>query len=134
MISTTDNQKIKFRLYFDHAAVTSAAFLDTLPFSRIFYHAQVSGKEIWIADGPVLDISQENASVFAEPGEIVIGPALPARNKIAGFMGIFYGEGKLIDSANIFGKVLDEDLPLLKSLGERIWRHGAMELNFEKYT
>lgn len=47
-------------------------------------------------------------------------------------MGIFYGEGKLVDCGNIFGKVVDEDMALLKDLGEKIWMQGEQELQFEK--
>lgn len=134
LIRTKDNQTIRFRLYDDAAPITSTAFLKALPFSRNFLHARVSGQEIWIDDAPSLKIIQENSSVFAEPGEIVIGPALPARNKIANCMGIFYGEGQLLDAGNIFGKVFEEDLTLLKTLGDLIWRNGAQELTFEAIT
>ena len=132
LIKTQNGQTIRFRLYNDTAPISAEAFSLALPFSKTFFHARVSGQEIWIEDAPLLDILQENSSVFAEPGEIVIGPVKPARNKVAGFMGIFYGEGKLVDGANIFGKVIDEDLALLKTLGEKIWKQGAQELRFEK--
>ena len=132
LIRTKDNQTIRFRFYNDTAPITSSAFLKVLPFSRIFLHARVSGQEIWIDDAPSLDIIQENSSVFTEPGEIVIGPASPDRNKIVNCMGIFYGEGKLLDAGNIFGKVVEEELKLLKTLGDMIWRNGAQDLRFEK--
>lgn len=132
LIRSKDNQTIRFKFYNDAAPITSAAFLKTLPFSRTFFHARVSGEEIWIDDAPSLNIIQENSSIFAEPGEIVIGPANPARNKIANCMGIFYGEGRLLDGGNIFGKVVEEDLNLLKTLGDMIWRQGGQELIFEK--
>jgi Protein of unknown function (DUF3830) len=131
-IRTQDNQTIRFRYYNDTAPLTAEAFSNILPFSRIFFHARVSGQEIWTNDAPKLDILQENSSVFAEAGEIAIGPVKPARNKVAGLMGIFYGEGKLVDGSNIFGKVLDEDIVLLKELGENIWKKGARELKFER--
>jgi|SRR5688500_9040538 len=131
-IRTKDNQTIRFSLYHEAAPITSNAFLKLLPFSRTFFHARVSGKEIWIEDAPILDIIQENASVFAEPGEIVFGPKYPERNQIANYMGVFYGEGKLLDCGNIFGKVLEEDLHLLIDLGDKIWRHGSEELIFAK--
>lgn len=131
-ISTKDNQTIRFRFYNDKAPLTAEAFSKTLPFSKTFFHAKISGQEIWIDNAPLLDIIQENSSVFAQPGEIVIGPIKPSRNKVAGCIGIFYGEGKLLDGANIFGKVYDEDLPSLKILGENIWKLGAQELIFEK--
>ena len=133
LIRTTDNQIVRFQFYTDNAPITSEAFLQKIPFSEIFFHAKISGQEIWIDNAPILDIIQENASVFAEPGEIVIGTKNPARNKIAGCIGIFYGEGKLLDAGNIFGKVLQEDMLSLKALGEKIWRNGAQKLFFEKF-
>jgi len=130
-IRTSDNQCIRFRLYEDEAPATCRAFSGHLPFLRLFFHARVSGREIWIDDAPRLDVIQENASVFAKPGEIVIAPIRPVRNKITGCIGIFYGEGQLLDCGNIFGKVWEEDLPLLEALGDAIWRNGAQELTFE---
>jgi uncharacterized protein DUF3830 len=131
-IKTSSGQTIRFNYYKDAAPQTCAAFEETLPFSKLFYHARVSGFEIWIDNAPQLNIPQENASVFAQAGEIVIAPMQPSRNKIIGCIGIFYGEGKLVDCGNIFGKVFDEDLPILKTLGDEIWRKGAQELVFQK--
>ncbi len=130
-VRTEDNTIIKFKFYFETAPLTSEAFAKTLPFSRTFIHARVSGQEIWIDNAPELDIIQENASVFTEPGEIVIGPLKPSRTKTSKCLGIYYGDGKGLDCCNIFGKVFDEDLLLLKTLGDRIWRYGAQELTFE---
>ncbi len=130
-IKTPDNQIIRFQFYQNEAPETTNAFANELPFARLFFHARISGREIWIDDAPLLDVPQENASVFAEPGEIVIAPIKPSRNKITGCIGIFYGEGKLLDCGNIFGKVLDADLAILEKLGDDIWRHGAQELIFE---
>jgi hypothetical protein len=131
LIKIQDNLSIRFRLYEDAAPVTAAAFEKTIPFSRTFLHARISGEEIWTDDGPQLDILQENVSVFAEPGEIVVGPIKPVRNKVANCIGIFYGKGQLLDGANIFGKVFDEDMFLLEALGEIIWREGEQLLSFE---
>lgn len=129
-IKTKEGHLIRFHTYPD-ALRTGQAFLNALPFSAVFYHARVSGEEIWISDAPVLDIPQENCSIFAEPGEVVIGVKNPARNKVAGCMGIFYGKGQLLDCCNIFGRVFDEDLPVLKLLGDKIWKEGGQELRFE---
>ena len=131
-IKTQKGQKIKFQLYMDDAPITSKAFLQTLPFKRTFYQARTSGQEIWIDNAPELDIIQENASVFPKPGEIIIGPKKPLRNAVAGCMGIFYGEGKGLDCSNIFGKVFAEDMELLVTLGNEIWKQGEQELIFEK--
>ncbi len=133
-IRTQDHQTIRFRFYEDSAPLTSQAFSKTLPFTLLIFHARISGQEIWSDNAPGLDIPQENCSVFTEPGEIVIGPLKPKRNKITRCIGIFYGEGKLLDAGNIFGKVFDEDLHLLIKLGEKIWKQGAQELIFEKLT
>lgn len=126
------NRRIRFRFYETDAPVTSAAFASILPFTRTFCHARLSGQEIWIDDAPSLDIIQENASVFTEPGEVVFGPMKPARAKTANCMGIYYGEGKGLDSCNIFAKVFDEDMELLKALGNHIWKNGVLELTFDK--
>ena len=130
-IATKDNDVIRFNLYQDAAPKTCEAFVKALPFTRTFFHARVSGQEIWIDNAPELDIIQENASVFTEPGEIVLGPLKPKRTKTSGCLGIYYGEGKGLDCANIFGKVLDDDFQKLKELGDKTWRQGAQELTFE---
>ncbi|MDP2388538.1 MAG: DUF3830 family protein [Bacteroidota bacterium] len=131
IIKTSENKIIKFRLYTEEAPVTCKAFLKLLPFTRTFMHARVSGQEIWIDNAPPLDVIQENASVFTEPGEVVFGPLKPSRAKTSNCMGIYYGEGKGLDCCNIFAKVVDEDMHLLKSLGEKIWKHGIREVSFQ---
>src|SRR4030095_9824388 len=104
-IVTKDGTEISFKFYLDEAPVTSKAFQQILPFTRKFYHARVSGKEIWIDNVPSVDIMQENASVFAQPGEVVIAPLKPTRVKTANCFGIYYGEGRGLDAANIFARV-----------------------------
>jgi hypothetical protein len=131
IIRTSNNEVIRFKLYIQDAPVTSAAFISLLPFNRTFIHARVSGQEIWIDNAPKLNIIQENASVFTEPGEIVFGPLKPTRAKTSGCMGIYYGEGRGLDCCNIFGKVFDEDMQLLINLGNSIWENGRQELKFE---
>lgn len=130
-LTTARNVTIRFH-YNGEAPITSAAFEALLPFNRTFMQARVSGQEIWIDNAPELDIIQENASVFAEPGEVVYGPLKPARTKTSNCMGIYYGEGKGLDCCNIFAKVFDEDMPLLKQLGENIWKNGVQPLLFER--
>jgi hypothetical protein len=127
-LNTKDGRQIRFAYDTEHAPHSSRAFQGILPFTRIFYHARVSGQEIWIDNMPPLDTIQENASVFTLPGEAVLGPVKPARTRTANCFGIYYGEGKGLDAANIFAKVLDEDLPALQQLGDEIWRSGAVEL------
>ncbi|WP_336517810.1 DUF3830 family protein [Pollutibacter soli] len=130
-ISLGKDMTIRFACYEEEAPVTSAAFLALLPFTRVFYHARVSGQEIWFDDLPPLDIIQENASVFTKPGEVVLGPSKPERVKTANCLGIYYGEGRGLDAANIFAHVYPEDLRLLQKLGNQIWRHGAMEITMK---
>lgn len=130
-VTTKNNKVIRFRYYSEDAPVTSNAFATLLPFTRTFIHARVSGQEIWIDNVPSLNIIQENASVFTEPGEVVFGPSMPVRTKTANCMGIYYGEGKGLDCCNIFAKVFNEDAEILKHLGEQIWKEGKQELAFE---
>jgi len=129
-IKTKDNKKIRFKYYAD-APITAKAFNDALPFTETFYHARISGEEIWTDKAPELDIIQENSSVFIETGEVVIGPKTPSRNKVVRCMGIMYGEGKLLDCGNIFAKVYDEDAEAMKTLGGKFWSDGFQELTFE---
>lgn len=127
-ITTQDGIIIKFDYYLAEAPVSCDAFHGLLPFSCTCYHARVSGEEIWMDNMPPLDIIQENASVFTEPGEVVLGPQTPVRTKTANCFGIYYGEGKGLDAANIFAKVRGEDAEQLKILGNRIWKEGGMEI------
>src|SRR2546430_10383144 len=101
IIKTKDNQIIQFRYYIQDAPVSVAAFHKILPFTLSFYHARTSGQEFWIANAFPFDIIQENASVFTEPGEIVLGTLKPMRAKAGGGgIGVYYGEGKGLDAAN----------------------------------
>lgn len=127
-ITSSDKQEIKFGFYMDVAPVTCKAFVDILPFTRTFYHARVSGQEIWIDNVPKLDIIQENASIFTEPGEVVFGPTKPIRAKTANCFGIYYGDGKGLDVGNIFARVFESDRQKLIDLGNSIWKYGAQEL------
>lgn len=127
-LETKDKILLEFVLYQEEAPETVRAFLYSLPFSRDWIHASVSGQEIWIDDAPRLKIPQENASVFVSPGEVVIGPINPTRNRVAGCMGIYYGEGKGLDAGNVFAKVVDQDFEKLRKLGENIWYNGAQRL------
>ena len=131
ILKTSDKQTIRFNLYTEAAPQTVKAFISQLPFTRTFFHARVSGQEIWIDNAPELDIIQENASVFTEPGEIVLGPLKPLRAKTSKCLGIYYGEGKGLDCCNIFGKVAPEDFEKLKQLGDKIWKEGTQEITFE---
>ena len=129
-LTTTDNKEIKFEFYMETAPVTSKAFVEILPFTRTFHHARVSGQEIWIDNVPKLDIIQENASVFIEPGEVVFGPSKPIRTKTANCFGIYYGEGKGLDACNIFARVIESDRQKLMDLGNSIWENGTQDLTF----
>jgi hypothetical protein len=128
----TPNKTIRFRYYIEAAPVTVEAFNQQLPVTITLIHARVSGQEIWTDKAPQLNIIQENASVFTQPGEVVIGPINPIRTKTAGCLGIYYDEGKGLDACNIFAKVFDEDLLLLKKLGEEIWKQGEQSVTIER--
>lgn len=127
-IITKDKEEIHFHYYLDSAPITCNAFEKILPFTRTFHHARISGEEIWISDVQPLDIIQENASVFTRPGEVVFGPSKPQRSKTANCFGIYYGSGRGFDAANIFARVVKQDLQKLVELGISIWNNGSEQI------
>ncbi len=127
-VTTVEGKNIRFKFYAAAAPITCKAFVNILPFSRVFYHARISGKEIWIDNVPQLDIIQENASIFTDPGEVVFGPSQPVRAKTANCFGIYYGEGRGLDACNIFAKVIESDMQDLIELGDSIWKNGSQLL------
>jgi hypothetical protein len=132
-VITDDGKSIHFAYYIDEASITCAAFDQLLPFEKIMMHARVSGQEIWTDQAIPLDIIQENASVYTEPGEVVYGPSKPLRVGTKNCMGIYYGPGKGLDACNIFACVVNEDKEILQSLGEEIWKGGEQKLRFEPW-
>ena len=133
-LTTKSGIVIRFRLYRNEAPKTCEAFLQALPFSRVLFHARYSGEEIWTDKAPELFIPQENATVFTKVGEVVLGPQQPSRVKTAGCLGIYYGEGRGIDAANVFAQVIEEDKHILRELGNNIWKNGEEELLFSAIT
>lgn len=132
-VINSEGKTIHFSYYNDEAPATCEAFDRLLPFEKIMMHARVSGQEIWTDKAIPLDIIQENASVFTEPGEVVYGPSKPSRVGTKNCMGIYYGPGKGLDACNIFARVRNEDKEILQLLGEEIWKGGEQKLRFEKW-
>ena len=132
-VVTSEGMAIHFTYYLEDAPITCAAFEKLLPFEKTFMHARISGQEIWTDKADPLDIIQENASVFTEPGEVVYGPLKPKRVITSNCMGIYYGPGKGLDACNIFACVVNEDKELLKNLGEEIWKKGEQLVGFETW-
>lgn len=131
LILITPNEKsIRFKLYESEAPVTCKEFTKIIPFEAKAVQARMAGEEIWIPEGPELKIPQENATVHLEPGELGFAPVHP-RNEVARSIAILYGEAQLHDCVNVFGKVFEEDMKLLKELGEQIWLEGSRTLRFE---
>ena len=130
-ITTANNYIIRFEFYLKEAPITCLAFSNLLPFTKTFTHSKYSGNEFWVNNAHPLDIKQENASIFAKPGEVVYGPLHPQRVITSNAMGIFYGDGKSIDTCNIFGRVCEEDMQLLEILGNSIWKNGSQKLIFK---
>jgi hypothetical protein len=121
-------EEIIFEFYIEAAPLTCAAFSNLLPLKKTFYHARISGQEIWFDNMHPLNIIQENASVFTMPGEVVLGPSMPMRSKTKNCFGIYYGEGKGLDACNIFAKVIESDREKLIQLGNDIWKNGGQEI------
>jgi len=131
LIKTSYNDTLRFQLYLDGAPLTCEAFLNSLPFSGGFIHPGLLRKEIWTSWGPQVNILPENAFALMEPGEIAIGFLTPHDRTNSKRIRICYEEAKPINRCNVFGKVFEEDLHLLKVLGQTIWRYGQLNLSFE---
>jgi hypothetical protein len=129
-LKTPDGMVIRFRLYKAEAPATCKAFVDVLPIETKAIQARFAGEEIWLPEGPELKIPQENATIALKPGELGYAPPV-ARSDVSRSIAIVYGEAKLSDCVNVFAMVLDEDMPKLKKLGEKIWLEGARMLRFE---
>ena len=60
----SDLYVIRFHLDFSTAPLTSSAFEKELPFAKTFYHARVSGFEIWIDNAPELNYSYRKMPLY----------------------------------------------------------------------
>lgn len=129
-LKTNSGKSIRFELYENEAPFTCEAFTKILPFEAKAVQAREAGEEIWIPEGPKLNIPQENATIHLFPGELGIAPE-HLRNQVSRSIAILYGEAKLHDCVNVFARVIDEDIKLLKKLGEAIWLEGSQTLTFE---
>ncbi len=129
-MKSPDGKSIRFELYGKDSPMTCKAFLKALPFEGKAVQARQAGEEIWLPEGPELNIPPENATVHLKPGELGIAP-IYERNQVARSIAILYGEGSLHDCVNLFAKVKKEDMQTLKELGEKIWLEGSRNLRFE---
>src|SRR3989344_5474873 len=129
-IKVKDLPSIRFNLYKKEAPATCDAFIKVLPLEVDALQARFAGEEIWVKDGPSLNIPQENSTVNLKIGELGYAPPSP-RNEIGRSIAIVYGEAKLSDCVNVFAYVYGEDLENLKQLGEKIWAQGKTILSFE---
>ena len=77
---TKDGVEIHFKFYLDEAPVTCKAFHEDPSFHQGVLSCPCLGHgDSESTTYRALDIIQENASVFAEPGEVVVGPSRPTR-------------------------------------------------------
>lgn len=129
-LKVRDFTSIRFSLYEQEAAITCAAFVKALPLEADALQARFAGEEIWVKDGPSLNIPQENATVNLKVGELGYAPNVP-RSEVGRSIAIVYGEAKLSDCVNVFACVYEEDLRNLKKLGEKIWTEGKKTIRFE---
>lgn len=121
---------VRFTLYEKEAPATCDAFIQALPLEVEGIQARFAGEEIWIPDGPSLEIPQENATIELKVGELGYAPTL-ARSSVSRSIALVYGEAKLSDCVNVFAIAVDKDLEKLKEFGERVWLQGKQTLRFE---
>jgi hypothetical protein len=129
-LKTKDLDTVRFHLYEKDAPTTCEAFIKALPIEAEALQARFAGEEIWVKDGPSLNIPQENSTVNLKVGELGYAPPIP-RNEVGRSIAVVYGEAKLSDCVNVFAYVYKEDLNKLINLGEKIWTEGKKILRFE---
>lgn len=131
ILKSKDGIRVRFRLYEKEAPLTCKALLKAFPLSVKFVQGRYAGEEIYSPKGPNIKLPAENATINLKVGEIGYAPPSP-RNEVSKCFGIVYGDAKLSDWVNVFGIVVEKDLPLLKKIGEKLWLEGSQELVFEK--
>ncbi len=116
------------------APSTSKAFLAILPARIRLFHARFAGEEIFTEEGPLLDIPLENATNKLRVGEIGVFARSPRSPKgFKGGIAIVYGrDAHLIGCPNVFARIEERDLAVLKKVGLRIWKGGAEEFLFSR--
>ena len=89
-----------------------AQVLKQLPLESVFGHVVISGEAVWVPT-KIVHLGKTNM-VKRSPGAVYL--YAPGQT-------ICLTYGSITESAlvNKFGQVVDEDLPLLKRLGEHVW-------------
>ena len=91
------------------APKTIEAILSVLPLKMEFVQARFAGEEIWSPKPLKIKLQKENSSRILLPGEIGFAPFVKS-NKVAGALAIVYGEAKLSDYVNVFGRARGKNL------------------------
>jgi|SRR3989344_840218 len=121
--------KIRFHFLEDRAPVTCRVFLKRLPFKISAVQARFAGEEIWIPQGPLLKVKEENSTRRPKFGGI--GYVVPKKNNdLSRSLALIYGDALLSEPINVFGRVHKADGYRLRKLGKNIWLKGRTLLDF----
>lgn len=112
--SLNANIKFRIRLLTKENPDVVEQVLKQLPLQTVLGHVVVSGEAIW-APTRIVHLGKSNM-VKRSPGAVYL--YAPGQT-------ICMTYGSITESAlvNKFGEVLEEDLPLLKKLGEHVWEN-----------
>jgi len=116
--SLNANIKFKIRLLKKDNPDVVELVLKQLPLQTVLGHVVISGEAIW-APTRIVHLGKSNM-VKRHPGAVYL--YAPGQT-------ICMTYGAITESAlvNKFGEVLEEDLPLLKKLGEHVWENTVTQ-------
>ena len=116
--SLNANIKFKIRLLKKDNPDVVDLVLKQLPLQSVLGHVVISGEAIW-APTRIVHLGKSNM-VKRHPGAVYL--YAPGQT-------ICMTYGAITESAlvNKFGEVLEEDLPLLKKLGEHVWENTVTQ-------
>jgi hypothetical protein len=112
------NMKFRVRLLAEENPDVVAQVLKQLPLESVLGHVVISGEAIWLPTR-IVHLGKTNM-VKRSPGAVYL--YAPGQT-------ICLTYGAITESAlvNKFGEVLEEDLPVLKRLGEHVWDQTVVQ-------
>lgn len=138
------DEEIRIELLWDQAPRTCAAVWAELPIDKPAFHGRRSGQELFILADPFESPGSENARATVRAGDVVFlylppdwtdeHPDFPQDERGMFDIAFIYGPDALVRGphglveANLFGRVVAEDLPRLAAACERMWLEGMEQV------
>jgi hypothetical protein len=130
-----DNERFTANLHEEKAPKTIKALQSLLPYKSRVIHARFSGEAIWVPlpeDFPV-NVQLEGQTSYPSRGELLYYPGFISEKEILIPYGstIFSSKVGLLPG-NHFATILNEDLPSLAIIGQKVLWEGAKTILIEK--